>query len=195
MLLLKILPALAIAALACLVAAAAEPDRTEATGKTSPLDFTLPGNDGKPYDLGQHKGQVVMIVNVASKCGLTPQYDALQKLYAANQAKGFVIVGVPSNQFGGQEPGSDAEIKEFCSTKYSVTFPLLAKGDVKGSNQLPLYRHLTKESPFPGDIGWNFAKFLVGRDGKVVARFSPRTAPDATEVAEAVAKALAIAKP
>lgn len=160
-----------------------------------PLDFTLTANDGKPYPLAQHRGQVVLLVNVASKCGFTKQYAALQALYAKDQAKGLVVIGVPANDFMGQEPGSDAEIATFCSTTYGVTFPIMAKTTVKGDGITPLYAWLTAKSPFPGAISWNFNKWLIGRDGAVKARFGSKVAPEDAELVQAVDRELAAAKP
>jgi glutathione peroxidase len=171
-------------------------DSVAATTKpaASALDFVVRDIDGKEANLADYKGKVVMIVNVASKCGNTPQYDALEKLYKAKQAEGFVVLGFPANDFKGQEPGTEEEIKAFCTSKYNVTFPLFSKLVVKGEGKSPLYQYLT-EAPtageFAGEIDWNFAKFLVGRDGKVVARFKAKVKPDAPEVTEAVEKALA----
>ena len=156
----------------------------------SPLDFTLDNIEGKPYPLKQLKGQVVLIVNVASQCGLTPQYKALQELYTKYKDNGLTIIGVPANEFGKQEPGTNNEIKEFCSTKYSVTFPMMSKVVVKGDGICPLYDYLTNKSPKPGPIGWNFAKFLLDRSGNVVDRFDPKVAPSDPKVIEAVEKAL-----
>jgi glutathione peroxidase len=186
--LVSILAALALAA--CAVATAADP--TAAPG--GPLDFTLTDAKGRPYPLAQHQGKVVLLVNVASQCGLTSQYKGLQALHTRYQAQGLVVIGIPANDFGGQEPGSDAEIQEFCSSTYSVTFPVLAKVSVKGDAATPLYAWLTGSSAKPGPIEWNFAKFLVGRDGALAQRFSPRTAPDAPELVQAIEQALA-AKP
>jgi glutathione peroxidase len=135
---------------------------------------------------------VLLIVNVASKCGLTPQYKALEALQQKYQAKGFTVLGFPCNQFGGQEPGSNEEIKQFCSSKYSVTFPLFDKLAVNGPKRHPLYAELAGESsPFPGDIKWNFGKFLIGKDGKIIKRFEPKTTPDSPEVTAAIEAALA----
>jgi glutathione peroxidase len=131
----------------------------------------------------------VLIVNVASKCGLTPQYKGLQALYDKYRPEGFVIVGVPANDFGRQEPGSDAEIAEFCQKNYGVTFPVLSKVSVKGTEICPLYKFLTSKETnpkFAGDISWNFEKFLIGRNGEVVARFNPRIKPDAPELVQAI---------
>src|SRR5438874_8478812 len=148
--------------------------------------------DGKETSLKNYQGKVLLIVNVASQCGLTPQYKALEALHEKYKEKGFTVLGFPCNQFGGQEPGSNEEIKQFCSSKYSVTFPLFDKIDVNGSNRHPLYIALAgKDSPYPGDIKWNFGKFLIGRDGKIIKRFEPRTAPDAPELVEALEAALA----
>lgn len=157
----------------------------------SPLDATMTSADGKPYPLAQHAGQVVLLVNVASKCGLTPQYTALEALYEKYKDKGFVIIGVPANNFKGQEPGTNAEIQEFCKSKYDVKFPVLGKVSVKGDDIDPLYKYLTTASPKPGEIGWNFAKFLVNRKGEVVDRFEPKTKPDDASVIAAIEKALA----
>jgi glutathione peroxidase len=170
-----------------------------AEGKTtmqpmqSIYDFTLPSIDGQATSLGTYTGKVIMIVNVASRCGFTGQYEGLEKLYQAYKGRGFVILGFPANNFLGQEPGTDAEIKSFCSLKYNVTFPLFAKLSVKGSDKHPLYKYLTeKESnpEFSGEISWNFNKFLIGRDGKIVQRFGSRTKPEDPVVRQAVEKAL-----
>jgi glutathione peroxidase len=148
--------------------------------------------DGKDTSLAAYKGKVVLVVNVASKCGLTPQYKALEATYRKFKDKGFVIVGFPCNDFLSQEPGTADEIKTFCSTKYDVTFPLMAKIHVKGEEQHPLYAALTgKDSEFPGDIEWNFGKFVIGRDGKVVKRFHPKVTPDDPQVTAAIEGALA----
>jgi glutathione peroxidase len=158
------------------------------------LDFRMEGIDGSQVDLGQWRGKVVLMVNTASKCGLTPQYAGLQELWSRDSAKGLVVLGFPSNDFLWQEPGTSKEIREFCSAKYRVTFPLFEKIEVKGKGQAPLYAWLTAQETKPaskGKISWNFEKFLVGRDGKVAARFSPGTKPEDPEVAAAIAKELA----
>ncbi len=146
--------------------------------------FTLNSIDGKPAPLADYKGKVVLIVNVASQCGYTPQYSALESIYEKYKDQGFVILGFPANNFGAQEPGTNEEIKTFCTRKYSVTFPMYAKISVKGSDQAPLYAYLTKETGagIAGDIKWNFTKFLVDRDGKVVQRFESAVTPDSKEV-------------
>jgi glutathione peroxidase len=155
-------------------------------------DIKLNTIDGKPATLGDYKGKVVLLVNVASQCGLTPQYEALQALQNKYKDKGFTVVGVPCNDFGAQEPGSSKEIVQFCTEKYNVTFPLMEKIHVKGPEQHPLYARLTgKDAEFPGDIKWNFGKFLIGKDGKVLKRFEPQTKPDSDEVLKAIEAALA----
>lgn len=147
--------------------------------------------EGKDASLRNYSGKVVLLVNVASRCGNTPQYAALQKLYTDYASKGFVVLGFPCNDFGGQEPGTNAEILQFCSSKYNVTFPILDKIHVKGSEQHPLYAALTGPgAKFPGDVKWNFGKFLIGKDGEVIARFEPRTAPDDPKVTAAIEAAL-----
>ncbi len=160
----------------------------------SVLDYKLKTIDGQEQSLSLYKGKVMLLVNVASKCGLTPQYAALQALYSRYESQGLVILGFPANNFKGQEPGSHAEIKEFCSMNYGVTFPLFEKISVLGDDIHPLYRFLTdvKTNPdYSGEIKWNFTKFLVGRDGRILARFEPKTKPDSDEVIAAIEKALA----
>jgi glutathione peroxidase len=156
-------------------------------------DFTIKSIDGQQVSLGSYSGKVVLLVNVASKCGFTPQYAGLEKLYEKYKDRGLVIVGIPANNFAQQEPGTDEEIKKFCSSKYMVTFPMMAKVSVLGDDQTPLYTFLTGKSTDPqfgGDIKWNFTKFLFDRSGKPVARFEPATTPDSPEVAAAVEAAL-----
>lgn len=157
----------------------------------SPLDFTLTGIDGKPHPLDQYAGKVVLLVNVASRCAFTGQYVALQALHERYRGRGLVVIGVPANDFLGQEPGTETEIGAFCSTTYGVTFPLMAKVGVRGDDICPLYRHLTTESARPGRIGWNFTKFLVGRNGLVVERFGSTTAPDDQRIIAALERELA----
>jgi glutathione peroxidase len=155
-------------------------------------DIKVKDIDGKETSLGAYKGKVLLIVNVASKCGLTPQYKALEAVYEKYKNKGFELLGFPCNQFGSQEPGTNEEIKQFCSSTYNITFPMFDKIEVNGANRHPLYVALAGEqSPYPGNIKWNFGKFLIGRDGKIIKRFEPKTAPDATEVTEAIEAALA----
>jgi glutathione peroxidase len=149
--------------------------------------------DGKADLLADQKGKVALVVNVASKCGLTPQYTGLEKIHERYADRGFTVLGFPSNQFGAQEPGSPEEIATFCSTNYGVTFPLSEKIDVNGDDRHPIYSELTQATDaegHTGDIRWNFEKFLVGRDGEVIQRFSPMVDPEAPEVTEAIEKAL-----
>lgn len=155
--------------------------------------FTLNSIDGKPAPLADYKGKVVLLVNVASQCGYTPQYTALEAIYEKYKDQGFVILGFPANNFGAQEPGTNEEIKTFCTRKYNVSFPMMSKVSVKGDDKTPLYTFLTDPSSdpqFAGDIKWNFTKFLFDRNGKPVARFEPATKPDSPEVAAAVEAAL-----
>jgi glutathione peroxidase len=155
-------------------------------------DIPIKDIDGKDTSLKAYQGKVLLIVNVASKCGLTPQYKALEATYEKYRDKGFIVLGFPCNQFNGQEPGTNEEIKQFCSSKYSVTFPLFDKIEVNGPKRHPLYVALAgTDSPFPGEIKWNFGKFLISRDGKILKRFEPRTVPDAPEVVAAIEAALA----
>ncbi|BBT18698.1 glutathione peroxidase [Metapseudomonas otitidis] len=154
-------------------------------------DLKLRALDGQELPLAPYKGKVVLVVNVASRCGLTPQYAGLEKLHQQFQDRGFSVLGVPCNQFAAQEPGSEDEIREFCTLNYGVTFPLGSKMDVNGASRHPLYRLLAGEgAEFPGDITWNFEKFLVGKDGRVLARFSPRTTPEDPALVAAIEKAL-----
>ncbi len=186
----KLLAFASLLVLACALPAAAA-DSPEAK---SPLDFKMKSLDGKDVDLAKYKGKVVLIVNTASKCGLTPQYSALQKLHEEYGDKGLAILGFPANEFGKQEPGSNQEIAAFCEKNYGVGFDMFEKIVVKGDDINPLYKYLTaKESnpKFPGEISWNFEKFLIGRDGQVVARFAPRTKPEAEEVMEVITAELA----
>jgi glutathione peroxidase len=148
--------------------------------------------DGNSTSLKAYEGKVLLIVNVASKCGFTPQYTGLEALQQKYQEKGFAVLGFPCNQFGGQEPGSAEEIKQFCSSKYQVTFPLFEKLEVNGPNRHPLYALLAgKQAAFPGNIKWNFTKFLIGRDGKVLKRFESAVKPDSAPMVEAIESALA----
>jgi len=151
-------------------------------------DFTMKSIDGAPTPLSDYKGKVVLVVNVASKCGFTPQYEGLEAMYKKYRDQGLVVLGFPANNFMSQEPGTEAEIKQFCSRKYNVDFPMFSKSDVKGENETALYKYLTAEKG--GEIKWNFTKFLIGRDGTILARFEPAVKPDSPEVNEAVEKAL-----
>ena len=156
-------------------------------------DFTVRTLEGEERALSEYAGKVALIVNVASRCGLTPHYEGLEKLYRSLGERGLVVLGFPCNQFGAQEPGSPEEIRAFCSTRYEVSFPLFEKIDVNGAARAPLYAWLTAEATGPegpGDVKWNFAKFIVGRDGKILARFAPTVAPTSEELVAAVESAL-----
>jgi glutathione peroxidase len=156
-------------------------------------DFTMKDIDGKDVKLDTYKGKVLMIVNVASKCGYTPQYENLEATYKKYKDQGFVIIGFPANNFMGQEPGTEAEIKEFCKLKYDVTFPMFSKISVKGTDQNSFYSFLTSEKTnagFSGDISWNFEKFLISKDGKTLGRYKSAVKPDSPEITEAIEKAL-----
>jgi glutathione peroxidase len=166
--------------------------QTLAVRAGSIYDIAVKDIDGKDTTLGAYKGKVLLIVNVASKCGYTPQYKGLEAVYEQYQDKGFVVLGFPCNQFGQQEPGTNQEIKQFCSAKYNVTFPMFDKLEVNGENRHPLYVALAGEkSPFPGNIKWNFSKFLIGRDGKIIKRFDSAVKPESPELTAAVESALA----
>lgn len=161
---------------------------------TTPLTGKMKSIDGKDIDLASFKGKVVLVVNVASRCGYTNQYKGLQGLYDQFGKDGLVVLGVPSNQFGAQEPGSEEDIQKFCTTNYKVTFPMTAKADVKGASKIDLYKALTSATVRDGkteEVGWNFEKFLIGRDGRVVARFKSAVAPESNELQAAIRDALA----
>jgi glutathione peroxidase len=180
-----------LAAYAAVLVAAATLDSAKGDDKVAgPLDHKMTGIDGKEVDLAQYKGKVVLLVNVASECGYTPQYRGLQELYDKYEKAGLVIIGVPSNDFGRQEPGTNEEILSFCRTNYKVTFPLLAKVTVKGANKVPLYQYLTSKETNPkfgGDeVRWNFEKFLIGRNGEVVGRFRSSVEPNSDELVNAI---------
>ena len=162
---------------------------TQPTAMTAgPLNYTMKDIDGHDVNLADYRGKVVMIVNVASRCGFTPQYQGLEDLYKTYSDRGFVILGFPANNFNHQEPGDDAEIKTFCSSKYMVTFPMMSKISVAGDDQAPLYALLTgpQNGAFAGPIGWNFTKFLVDRNGQVYARFPSKTKPSDKVVTDAI---------
>lgn len=167
------------------------PTATSNTNTKSIHDFTLKNIEGQDVKLDAYKGKVALLVNVASQCGYTPQYEGLQAIYSKYKDQGFVVLGFPANNFGAQEPGSNEEIKTFCSTKYNVTFPMFAKISVKGDDIHPLYQFLTsKESGFGGDVQWNFGKFLVDKEGKVIARFDSGDEPESSKVTQAIEQAL-----
>jgi glutathione peroxidase len=164
-----------------------------AANATSIYDFTMNSIDGQPVSLKSYSGKVVLLVNVASKCGFTPQYAGLEALYEKYKDRGLVIIGIPANNFAQQEPGTNEEIKTFCSRKYNVTFPMMAKVSVLGDDKTPLYQFLTNRSTDPkfgGDIKWNFTKFLFDRNGNLVARFEPPVKPDSEEVQTTIESAL-----
>lgn len=172
--------------IACLLAGAA------LFAASSVYDFTLPSIDGSDTSLGQFKGKVLLLVNVASKCGFTPQYAGLESLYEKYKDQGLVVIGFPANNFGAQEPGTNEEIKSFCTRTYHVSFPMYAKVSVKGGDKTPLYHYLTEQAnpATNGEIGWNFTKFLVDRNGKVIARFDSKVKPNDAALVGAVEKAL-----
>jgi glutathione peroxidase len=183
-----------LASAVCLVACAlpALADDSKGTVMSGPLSHTLKSIDGKDVDLATYKGKVVLFVNVASRCGYTSQYEGLQKLFDTYAKDGLVVIGVPANNFGMQEPGTNDEIQKFCTTNYKVTFPMMAKVSVKGDDCTPLYKTLTaKETGIEGDVKWNFEKFLIGRDGKVAGRFKSGVEPMGDELVAAVKAALA----
>jgi len=176
-----------VSALALTLAAALALPAAERKVPVSLHDVTLNTLDGKPQSLAAYKGKVVLAVNVASECGYTPQYASLQKLYTELKDRGLVILGFPCNQFGGQEPGSAAQIESFCQKNYGVTFPLFEKVEVKGAGKAPVYAFLTAKH---GEPAWNFHKYLVGRDGQVIQAFSSKVAPDGAELKAAIEAAL-----
>ena len=153
-------------------------------------EFTLNSIDGKPAPLSQYKGKVMLLVNVASKCGYTPQYTGLESLYQKYKDRGLVVVGIPANNFGGQEPGTNEEIKSFCTRTYNVSFPMMSKVSVKGDDKTPLYQFITADPANGGEVKWNFTKFLVDKDGKVISRFESKVTPDSPELTSAVEQAL-----
>ncbi len=171
----------------------AEEKKVAAMGKLSVYDFTVEDIAGQPLKLSDFKGKVTLIVNTASNCGFTPQYKGLEELYQRYKDRGFTVLAFPSNDFGGQEPGSATEIKNYCESKYKVTFPLLAKGPVSGTDKQPVYKFLTEESApdFQGDPGWNFVKFLIDQDGQVVGRYSSMTTPLSNKIIRKVEELLA----
>jgi len=188
----KLVPFLSlfIAAFGCLsVAMATSTKRTNPAN--SIYDFKMVNIDGKTVKLSHYKGKVLLVVNVASKCGYTPQYKGLEALYKDKKDKGFVILGFPANNFGAQEPGTDSEIKEFCTSKFDVTFPMFSKISVKGDDEHPLYKWLIENSDRQDPIEWNFTKFVIGKDGKVFKRFRSKDTPDSPDVLAAIDEALA----
>ncbi len=156
-----------------------------------PLDHTVQDIQGKDVDLSKYKGKVVLMVNVASQCGKTPQYKGLEALYSKYKDQGLAVLGFPANEFGKQEPGTNAEISQFCTSKYGVDFPMFSKIVVKGEGIAPLYDNLTSSEKFGGPVTWNFEKFLIGRNGQVIARFKPGVEPDSKQVVDAIEAELA----
>lgn len=192
----RVLPVL-LSSAALLFLAQAVPAGESDKKPNSSLDFQVQDIDGKPVDLTKYKGEVVLIVNTASQCGLTPQYKGLEAIYEKYKKQGFEVLAFPANEFGKQEPGTNSEIKTFCSSKYNVSFPLFSKIVVKGDGIHPLYQFLTgKESnrKYAGEIKWNFTKFLVNRKGEVIARFEPVVTPESENLTKAIETALAEAK-
>ena len=182
----------------CLVSLSSLPPSTsqavEAAKSASVLANTVKSMEGAPVEMSKYDGKVLLVVNVASKCGYTSQYSGMQEVYAKYKEKGFEVLGFPCNQFGGQEPGSNKDIQEFCSSKYKVTFDMFDKIDVNGANASPFYKQLTAVETKPkgaGKVGWNFEKFLINKKGEVVARFPSSAAPEGKEVTAAIEKALA----
>ncbi len=173
--------------------AAVAPERPLASEVPAALRFTMNSLAGEPVDLARYAGKVVLVVNVASRCGLTPQYEGLQALHEKYAEAGLAILGFPANNFGGQEPGTDEQIAEFCQKNFGVSFDMFSKISVLGDDQAPLYRHLTTAGgeSLAGDVKWNFEKFLIGRDGTIVHRFRSRVAPGDPEVVKAIETALA----
>ena len=187
----RILFASSILVLAGVLRAADAPTTAPAAG---PLDFVVKDIDGHEVNLADYKGKVVLIVNVASHCGFTPQYEGLEKLYESKKADGLVVLGFPANNFNGQEPGTAEEIKAFCTGKYNVSFPMFAKVSVKGNDKAPLWKVLTEPAlggPAAAEAGWNFNKYLVGRDGKLVAHYASKVKPDDATLTGAIDQALA----
>lgn len=162
-----------------------------AKGQTRVYDFKMKSLAGQEVDLSRYKGKVLLIVNTASHCGYTKQYAGLQKLHEQLSEQGLTILGFPANDFGAQEPGSDNEIGEFCRKNYGVSFDMFSKIVVKGENKAPLYRYLTEEAPVKGEVGWNFEKFLISRDGQIVGRFKSNIAPESPELLKAIETELA----
>jgi glutathione peroxidase len=184
----KLSPAVFVASLLTAAALAEGAEKVPAA-----LNFKMNTLAGQPVELAKYQGKVVLLVNVASECGLTGQYEGLQALHKKYSGQGLAVVGVPANEFGGQEPGTNAQIAQFCKSNYGVEFDMLAKVVVQGEGQCPLYKHLTGKgtSPFPGPITWNFEKFLIGRNGEIAARFDPNTEPTDESVVKAIEAELA----
>ncbi len=188
--LLTLLAAGLLLAGASLTLARGSKPKGSAMSTTTLHSFSARTIDGRERSLADFKGKTVLVVNMASRCGFTPQYEGLEAIYQTYHERGFEVLAFPANDFMGQEPGTNAEIQTFCSTRFKTTFPLFEKISVKGKHIDPLYRWLTEDSDFKGDIPWNFTKFLIGPDGRVLARFAPNTAPQSPELIAAIEKAL-----
>ena len=180
-----------LTALALTVLTGAQTQPSGVTKVSAALNFTMNSIDGRPIDLSKYHGRVVLMVNVASQCGYTPQYAGLEELYKKYAANGLSILGFPSNDFGAQEPGSDAEIAQFCKQNYGVDFDMFSKIVVRGPGQAPLYKYLTTHPKFSGQVDWNFEKFLVGRNGEVIGRFKSEIEPSSQQILSAIENALA----
>jgi len=168
-----------------------EPEQEKKPVTNYVLDYEMETIEGKPIELESFKGKVVLMVNVASKCGLTPQYEGLEALYKKHKKDGLVVIGFPANNFAGQEPGTDAQIAEFCTSNYGVTFPMMSKISVKGKDAHPLYKQLAAQpEPIGGEPGWNFDKFLINHNGEVVARHGPRVTPKDPKLVEDIERLL-----
>ncbi len=165
--------------------------KTDTKGQTRVYDFKMKSLAGQDVDLSKYKGKVLLLVNTASKCGYTKQYAGLEQLHEKYGAQGLAVLGFPANDFGAQEPGTNEEIGAFCQKNYGVSFDMFGKIAVKGAEKAPLYRYLTEESPFKGEIGWNFEKFLVSKDGQIIARYKSAVTPDSAELTRAIEAELA----
>ena len=179
-----------VMAIALALAAGPQTKPTGSTKVPAALDFTMNSIDGKPVDLSKYQGNVVLMVNVASECGFTPQYKGLEELHRKYAGKGLKILGFPANDFGAQEPGTNSEIAQFCKKNYGVEFDMFSKIVVRGPGQAPLYKYLTSQSKFSGDVAWNFEKFLIGRNGEVTARFKSEIEPLSRQMTGAIESAL-----
>ena len=180
-----------LTAFALTVLTGAQTQPSGVTKVSAALNFTMNSIDGRPIDLSKYQGRVVLMVNVASQCGYTPQYAGLEELHKKYAANGLSILGFPSNDFGAQEPGSDAEIAQFCKQNYGVEFDMFSKIVVRGPGQAPLYKYLTTHPKFSGQVDWNFEKFLVGRNGEVIGRFKSEIEPSSKQILSAIENALA----
>jgi glutathione peroxidase len=186
----KLMKLISLFVLAAVVTAAPQTRTQEQRKVADTLNFTMNSLDGKPVNLSKYQGNVVLMVNVASECGYTPQYEGLQALHKKYAARGLRVLGFPSNDFGSQEPGSNAEIQDFCKKNYGVEFDMFSKIVVKGTTKAPLYKTLTSTPSFSGEVSWNFEKFLIGRDGQVIGRYKSAVEPMSAELTKAIETAL-----